>query len=477
VGLALGALHLPPTPARASAPTSPKAPERAVPRNLLVISIDGLPYDTFAAHRDALPHLDGLAKRGVFGASRTIFPSMTWAAHASLVTGVRPLRHGVLGNRMYDRARRRVAHAALFDYAKLYRAPTLFDALHAARRSVATVLWPATVGAPSIDWNVPEVYGQKNFEAMTTPGLLDELETAGLPARSLGSFSKRQLFLQDAMARSVALHLLARHRPDALFVHFLSVDSLSHAYGPRTPQVLWGLQLVDGFVGDLLSGYRRAGLLASTTVVVVSDHGFRTVTRRLDPDRLLLEAGLISQRDKLDREPVRTVANGHALFVYLTPEAQRAGLGARVAGLFRGRPEVAKVYAPKRFGRLGLPRPSADPHAPDLVALARPDVAWGPVRMGRSPVMKTKPRGLHGDLPGPGEMRPVFLAAGVGVLPHARAVRMDNLDVAPSLAAVLGLAWPGPTDGEARADLFSAAPRDTAANTGAGRREAPGRSP
>src|SRR3989338_9486696 len=71
---------------------------------LIVISIDGLAgfyWDDPAAR---MPTLRGLAARGALARSvESVFPSTTWPSHATIVTGVRPHRHGVVANSILNR--------------------------------------------------------------------------------------------------------------------------------------------------------------------------------------------------------------------------------------------------------------------------------------------------------------------------------------------------------------------------------------
>src|SRR5438046_4722934 len=86
---------------------------------------------------------------------------------------------------------------------------------------------------------------------------------------------------KDEMVGSVAAHVVRRHEPDLLLLHFLCVDSLQHLHGPRSPEAYWALEYVDGLIGRLL-GALPAGALDHTTVFVLSDHGFLPSTREID---------------------------------------------------------------------------------------------------------------------------------------------------------------------------------------------------
>ena len=99
-------------------------------------------------------------------------------------------------------------------------------------------------------------------------------------------------FMKDAMVADVAMHVLARHAPDLLLVHFLSTDSLQHLYGPRSPEAYWAIEYVDDRIGRLLASL--AGALDRDTVVfVVSDHGFLPSTQSIRPNVRLRQLGLL----------------------------------------------------------------------------------------------------------------------------------------------------------------------------------------
>lgn len=76
----------------------------AAPR-AIVISVDGLAAFYWTDEQARMPVLRRLAERGVVASGmETVFPSTTWPTHVSLVTGVRPERHGVVGNSILNRS-------------------------------------------------------------------------------------------------------------------------------------------------------------------------------------------------------------------------------------------------------------------------------------------------------------------------------------------------------------------------------------
>ena len=72
------------------------------PHRLLVISVDGLDW-RYLSDRDALglkiPHLRALLARSQVADGVTgVWPTITWPSHTTMLTGVRPDQHGILGN-------------------------------------------------------------------------------------------------------------------------------------------------------------------------------------------------------------------------------------------------------------------------------------------------------------------------------------------------------------------------------------------
>ncbi|NUN48935.1 MAG: alkaline phosphatase family protein [Candidatus Brocadiae bacterium] len=82
-----------------SADPSPARPEG---RRLLILSLDGLPWDLAQRRMAAgrMPHLAALAARGACAEDGSVscFPAKTAPAHATLWTGAWADRHGILGN-------------------------------------------------------------------------------------------------------------------------------------------------------------------------------------------------------------------------------------------------------------------------------------------------------------------------------------------------------------------------------------------
>src|SRR5436309_4574233 len=190
---------------------------------VLLISIDGFADFYWRDERVKAPTLRALAERGAVADGVTaVFPSTTWPTHVSLVTGVKPARHGVVANHILNRATRRAEDLTgdpIYDASAILAAPTVYDRAAAAGLRVAAVDWPATRHSPSLAFNLPFFKDQRVFETQTARAVWDELKAAGFPMDRQGDWANLpRRFMKDTMVAEVAAHAVHRHAPDMLMV-------------------------------------------------------------------------------------------------------------------------------------------------------------------------------------------------------------------------------------------------------------------
>ena len=120
---------------------------------LVVVSLDGLATADLEEVR-GLPSFRRLLRTGALCRRvRGVYPTQTYALHASALTGVRPARHGILANTRFQPGRER---PEWFCYRSAIRLPTLYDRAMAAGLSTASLFWP-TAGRSGQRWVLPEI--------------------------------------------------------------------------------------------------------------------------------------------------------------------------------------------------------------------------------------------------------------------------------------------------------------------------------
>ena len=127
---------------------------------VLLISIDGLrPGDVIEAEQRGLklPNLRRFLREGAYATGVTgNLPTITYPSHTTLMTGVAPARHGIVGNTTFDP--KQINYGGWFWYAEDVHAPTLWDAAHAAGMTTANVHWPVSVGVKALTWNLSLIH-------------------------------------------------------------------------------------------------------------------------------------------------------------------------------------------------------------------------------------------------------------------------------------------------------------------------------
>ncbi len=416
------------------APTSPAR------RRVVLVSIDGLrPEYLFEADArgEKIPNLRKLVAGGASAEGMDgTWPTVTYPAHTTLVTGVAPNTHGILANHPFDP--KLVNDDGWYWYAPAIRVPTLWSAAHGAGLHVASVYWPVTVGAPEIDWNFPQFWRTKTdfddalMRALATPGLADEVERAYgvLPAEHRG----------DHERGNAAELLIKTRKPDLSLVYFTDLDTVQHATGPFSRLAYATLEAIDGEVGRLVKAAADAGTLAETTFVVVSDHGFATTHEVVRPLSYFRARGLV-QLD--DRRRIRSweaniLPAGGSCGVYLA-RPDDAALKKRVRAIVDGLVVdagggIAKVYEGAEVAAKG-----GFEGATWVLEATEGFTISGAVEGDTHSI--TREGGTHGYPPTVRSMRASFVAWGA----HVRAGKLGvvrMIDVAPSVARWLGVALP-----------------------------------
>jgi predicted AlkP superfamily pyrophosphatase or phosphodiesterase len=427
---------------------------RAAP--VVLISIDGMKPASYLRPDELglkVPTLRALLAEGAHATGATsVLPSVTFPSHTTMVTGVSPGRHGIVTNDVFDPDG--TLGGGWYWYHDDVRVPTLFTRVRAAGLRSAAVTWPVTAGAP-IDLNLPDMYPNPNLrEAKNLVALARAGRGADILAEVLPPAAEL-VHLGDEVRARVAVRFL-RERPDLLAVHFLELDGAQHKYGPRSPEARDALERIDGYVGLIVQALRELGRWDETTLMVVSDHGFVPVSSEIRPGILLRAQGLVQTdaRGRVTSWRAMTWPSGGTAAVYLSPDAtaeDRRRVDDALAFLL-GNPAygVARVLRGAEHVRTG-----GFPGA-HVILVARPSFTFGRSLEGPELVASIPPGGSHGGDPSDPELRASLLVRGPGVRPGKSLGLVRLLDVAPTLARVLGveLADEGKLEGRVLVEAF-----------------------
>jgi predicted AlkP superfamily pyrophosphatase or phosphodiesterase len=371
-----------PRPAAVAAAVETRAPVT------ILIGIDGFRPDYLT--RGVTPNLNALAAAGISAPMRPSFPSVTFPNHWTLVTGLRPDRHGVVGNRMEDTRRPGEVFTMQTEDPFWWTAaePIWITAEKAGIRT-ATMFWPGANisfdGKRPSDW---QQYGHEVSNRQRVDAIIDWLRR---PAAT---------------------------RPQFLTLYFDTVDSAGHGFGPDSPKTTEVVAEADAAIGRLRSELAALGQPAN--LVVVADHGMAATS----PDRVI-RFDQIAAPDSF-----RFVTGGTYAGIEPMPgkEAMLATAIARPHPHMQCWPK-GEMPAALHYGR--------HPRVPSYICIA--ESGW--LILDKAPPADRPVRagGAHGYDPATPDMAALFIASGPTIRPQGKLASFDNVDVAPLLRDLLGL--------------------------------------
>ena len=247
----------------------------------------------------------------------------------------------------------------------------------------------------------------------------------------------------DEVWTKAACLVIQRRKPHLLLLHLLNTDSVHHRYGPQSPSSYRALGLADGYVGQVLDALETAGIRSNTTVFVTADHGFARAANVLQPNVLLRKAGLLEldANNHISKARAQMVPEGGTGMIYLANPETREAVRQKALELFSGKEGIAQIIQPSGFAAIGLPSPEKNRAMADLVLAASDGYAISGSATGDEFMVPVGPlinHGYHGYLAGNPKMNAAFVVAGRGIKRGAKIGAVDNIDVAPTMAHLLG---------------------------------------
>ncbi len=381
-----GCATAPPQPAAAAAP----APGQS---HVILVSFDGIRADHL--DRYPLPAFHRAMRDGTRAkALIPVFPTKTFPNHYTIVTGLYTEHHGIVANAFWDPARG--ATYALGDQATVtdgtwYRGEPIWVTAEKQGVRAASFFWPgseaAIGGVRPTYW---KTYDGKIPNADRVDGVLDWLRQP-----------------PDT-------------RPRLITLYFSDVDGAAHRFGPFAPEVRDALSRVDGALGRLLDGIATLSIRDQVYVVLVSDHGMAETSR----DRTVALDSLI------DMQNIRVSDAGPAAALHVAggPARARQVRDELNARLSHGRAYL-RADVPERLHY------RADPRIGDVVVVMEEHyMVYARAREGEG-----FPAGMHGWDPALPSMHGIFIVSGPDIRKGATVDAVENIDIHPFLAELLGI--------------------------------------
>ncbi len=269
-------------------------PDSRSHRQLVVINVVGLTYDMIG---DNTPNIQSVLDNGFARPMQTVLPAVTCSVQASLLTGLTPAEHGIVGNGWYFRDLAEVMFWKqsnhLISGAKVFQTARQRDAAH----TTAKMFWWYNMYA-DVDWSVTPrpsypADGRKIPDSYSEPPeLRDHLQSR------LGQFPLFNFWGPTADIKSstwiadASVEVLQQHDPSLLLVYLPHLDYNLQRLGPNHPSIAQDVRAVDAEAGKLIDAARKR----DADVVVLSEYGITEVSKPIHINRVLRAHGLLRAR-------------------------------------------------------------------------------------------------------------------------------------------------------------------------------------
>src|SRR2546421_699825 len=229
--------------------------------HVIIITIDGFAAYNMKDKNAPIPTLRKLAEEGAVAEGMKVCnPSVTWPNHTTLISGVRPDKHGVLFNGILMRpgVGMPVAVDSKRDGSELVGVQTVPDILHKAGMRCGEINWPCTRNSPSYEDSFSDVPEQVKW---MTPKLREELVALKeLPDATDKTWGPLSAARKDQVWAAAACQVIKARKPNLLLLHLLVTDGLQHKYGPQTPGAMAAIAMADSHIRDVLRALDEEGI-------------------------------------------------------------------------------------------------------------------------------------------------------------------------------------------------------------------------
>ena len=318
--------------------------------SILVFVFDGL--QPAQVNSRLMPNLSALAADGVaFTNHHSVFPTVTRVNVSSMVTGLNPGGHGLAGNRLVirdfepDRAIPAM-EPQLTQIAKaggpVLLAPTMAEILSRHGHEYVAI-GVGTSGNAYLHNPTADDSGSRSVGATIHPTFALPRELHESLIDRFGRWPEDSLPNTSILAHAMRIlteYVLPESMPAVSLIWSSEPDKSQHAAGVGSSLSDAAIKEADGQFGDLMRWLKETGRAEETDIIVVSDHGYSTISETVNVEALVKAAGFPSGGEG---GGVIVAQNGGAALFYT--QLGDLGTAERLAGWLMAQPWCGTITA------------------------------------------------------------------------------------------------------------------------------------
>lgn len=256
-----------------------------------VISLDGLSSLDFE-YISMLPNFRSfLAEASYCNNVYSVYPTLTYPAHVSIITGKYPKNHGIVNNTLLQPNRK---SPDWYWYRSDIKGDTLYDLAIDKGMKVCALLWPVTARS-KIQYNMPEIFPNRPWKNQIMVSLLNGTPTFQYELNKKFGYLRdgiKQPELDNFVHQSL-LYTIKNKYLDLTLVHYTDLDSIRHIYGFNSKESKLALKRHDTRIGEIVQALKERGIYEDSTIIILGDHSSLDVSKVVNLNVLLKDKGYI----------------------------------------------------------------------------------------------------------------------------------------------------------------------------------------
>ncbi|MDD3224581.1 MAG: ectonucleotide pyrophosphatase/phosphodiesterase [Clostridium sp.] len=426
-------------------------------KRLYIISLDALSQRDFE-YISTLDNFKEFLKEASYSKNvASVYPSLTYPAHVSIVTGKYPKNHGIINNTKLQINRK---SPDWYWHRKDIKAKTIYDAAIEEGMKVGAFLWPVTAKS-KIQYNMPEIFANRPWQNQILVSVLN-----GTPLFQY-SMNKKYGYLRDGInqprldnfTHKVMLDSIKNKNLDITFVHYTDLDSMRHEFGFYSNEAKDALKRHDKRIGEIVAAIKEKGNYDESAIIILGDHSTLDENKVINLNVLLKEQGYIEVNSKGRIINYKAIVNNcdGAAYVYVKNNDEKIAAAVKnvIENFNKGNECLEKIYTSKEAEEFG-----ANKNCSFMLEAAEGYYFQDDVQ-GEKIVAITKEnakklhytRATHGYSPLKPNYGTVFMARGAGIKQGVIVDKMSLVDEGPTIAKLMGLNL-GKTDGSVLNDIL-----------------------
>lgn len=398
-----------------------------------MISLDSV-YKADFERLTSMPIIQELMKNGAYSNEvTTVYPTITYAIHTSIMTGTYPDKHGIYHNQPLQPGVP-AKSKEWFWYQEGVEVPSLFDLLKENQLTIANIIWPVT-GSGNMTYNLPQVFaveGESQAWKTLKSGTAVYVLQAYLKHREiLGDGEQPRL---DKFTTEVAVDTIKDKKPDFLTLHLIAVDALRHKYGVNAEEVSEAFSVHEEALEKIVQATKDAGIYENTTFVITTDHGQIDVRQNVYLNNVLKREGYMTETEDGIEYLAYAQSIGLGAFIYIKDHSPviKEGVTQLLSSLMDDENYgIEHIYTEEELRELH----ASDQY--DFAIEAMPGYQFKDC-LKKSDYEKTNAAN-HGYSPLKEGYQNVFIISGPKIKDNCRIGPMNIVDIAPTIAELLDL--------------------------------------